>query len=171
MKPYECMSCAGTHSFRGLGMGQRGSSGSFGPLPCVTNFIPDKTQPKYPIFLRTVLYNYKKKHLSEVLACKVIHSQTLKCFHPLIILSIINVLYSSYCTNPWSSVKHLIFQTPLMYLAPHFRSYLNWDFGVLSLLSSWPRRFMQRDDSRAGGMKNTMYNHLSLGGEDASNCN
>lgn len=112
----------GTHSHRELRMVQKWRPGSFGPLPRVTNFISEKKVLRVPHFLKTVLYNHKNNCLPELLACKEILSQGLNGFYPLVILSTSDVPYSFYCTNPWTSVKHLIFKSPLVYLGLHFCS-------------------------------------------------
>lgn len=92
--------------------------------PCLASPIlfQKKKMLQVPHSLKTVLYNHKNNCLPEVLACKEILSQGLNGFYPLVILSTSDVPYSFYCTNPWSSVKHLIFKRPLVYLGLHFCS-------------------------------------------------
>lgn len=97
--------------------------------PCLASPIlfQKKYAPAIPFFWKqcnTTIQNC----LPEVLACKKILGQGLKGFYLLVILSTINVPYSSYCINPWCNVKHLIFQETTCILRPTLMQLTKWGF-------------------------------------------
>lgn len=72
----------GTHSCRGLRTVQRWRPGSFGPLPCITSFIPEKICSRYSIFLKQWDITIKKKLFIRSLSMQETTRPGLKRFIP-----------------------------------------------------------------------------------------
>lgn len=116
---------------------------------------------KYIIFIKWRCTTIKKNHLLQDLACKEILIQGLKCFYLPSMLPTVSVPHSSHCTDPWSRVKHLIFETLMVHLGLHW---CRGDFSALSII--WPQRFVKGDDSRARKIKKPTDNQVCLRHEE-----
>lgn len=88
--------------------------GTFGPLPWVIIFVPEKVCSRYPM-LGEQFYTTIQSLLTSSLRMQGDICPGLKRFLP----SSFSLSCSFCCTNPWPDVKHLIFRRPLLGLGLH----------------------------------------------------